>query len=284
MNNIKLRQQLEEWYNEDVGTGDISVRRLFSKEDQGELTLLAKQSGIFCGEDIVRLVFELSGEPVHIEQWIKDGQKISAGTKLATITGPVQTLLTTERLVLNIIQRMSGIATFTHAMKKRMGDAPVDLLDTRKTLPGFRMLDKYAVQSGGGKNHRFGLYDAVMLKDNHIAAAGSIQQAVDQVRQQLSPLIKIEVEIETKAQLEEAVAANVDVILFDNRSPEEIRAWLPLVPQHIRTEASGMIDETTIQAYAQTGVDAISMGALTHSVKAFDISAQVKNRHKGAKQ
>lgn len=284
MNNIKLRQQLEEWYNEDVGTGDVSVRRLFSKEDQGELTLLAKQSGIFCGEDIVRLGFELSGEPVHIEQLIKDGQKISAGTKLATITGPIQTLLTTERLVLNIIQRMSGIATFTHAMKKRMGDAPVDLLDTRKTLPGFRMLDKYAVQSGGGKNHRFGLYDAVMLKDNHIAAAGSIQQAVDQVRQQLSPLIKIEVEIETKAQLEEAVAANVDVILFDNRSPEEIRAWLPLVPQHIRTEASGMIDETTIQAYAQTGVDAISMGALTHSVKAFDISAEVKNIHKGAKQ
>ena len=183
-----------------------------------------------------------------------------------------------ERVILNLIQRMSAIATATNLAVRETAGTNAKICDTRKTMPGMRMLDKYAVRIGGAYNHRNGLYDAIMLKDNHIAFAGSITKAVQLAREKIGHTIKIEVEIETKAQLNEAIAAGADIIMFDNRSPEEIREWLPVVPPHIATEASGGISLHNLNTYAETGIQWISLGALTHSVKAFDISALVKRK------
>lgn len=182
---------------------------------------------------------------------------------------------------MNLIQRMSAIATATNLAVRETAGTGAKICDTRKTIPGLRMLDKYAVRVGGAFNHRSGLYDAIMLKDNHIAFAGSISKAVQAARSKVGHTVKIEVEIETKDQLEEAIASGADIIMFDNRTPEEIQAWLPAVPAHIATEASGGISLDNLHAYAESGIQWISLGALTHSVKAFDISAlvQMKGDH-----
>lgn len=206
----------------------------------------------------------------------QDGDAVAAGDVLAVIKGPLQKLLMGERVILNLIQRMSAIATATHQAVQKIKGTHAKICDTRKTIPGLRMLDKYAVRIGGAYNHRHGLYDAIMLKDNHIAFAGGITKAVQIARAKVGHTVKIEVEIETKAQLEEAITAGADIIMFDNRSPEEIRAWLPTVPPSIATEASGGITFENLQAYAQSGVQWISLGSLTHSVTAFDISALVQ--------
>ena len=195
---------------------------------------------------------------------------------LAIAKGPVRSLLTAERVVLNCIQRMSAIATKTAYLAALLADTSTRVCDTRKTAPGLRMLDKYAVRTGGGFNHRNGLYDAVMLKDNHLAYAGSIAKAVEILKSRLGHTVKIEVEIETLEQLKEAVGAGADIIMFDNCTPEQIMDWLPNVPPHIVTEASGMITEDTIASYGLTGVHYISVGALTHSVHAADISANIQ--------
>lgn len=181
-----------------------------------------------------------------------------------------------ERVILNLIQRMSAIATAAHLAVQEIAGTNTKICDTRKTIPGLRMLDKYAVRIGGAFNHRNGLFDAIMLKDNHIAFAGSMTNAIQAAREKVGHTVKIEVEIETKKQLDEAILAGADIIMFDNRSPEEIRAWLPAVPSSITTEASGGITLENIRAYAQTGIQWISLGSLTHSVKAFDISALVQ--------
>ncbi|PIC73149.1 carboxylating nicotinate-nucleotide diphosphorylase [Sporosarcina sp. P17b] len=276
MNTIKLRSMLEQFFIEDVGDGDLSANTLFPADVMGEMQIIAKTPGIFCGSDIMTTGFQLMNPSIKVTCLLQDGERMEEKQILARVRGPVRSLLTAERVVLNCIQRMSAIATKTADLTALLSGTNTRVCDTRKTAPGLRMLDKYAVRTGGGFNHRNGLYDAVMLKDNHLAYAGSITQAVQLLRSQLGHTVKIEVEIESLAQLQEAIEANVDIIMFDNRTPKEITDWLPLVPPHIVTEASGMITEETIASYGKTGIDYISVGALTHSVIAADISATIQ--------
>ncbi|KOP72783.1 nicotinate-nucleotide pyrophosphorylase [Lysinibacillus sp. FJAT-14745] len=278
MNIIKLEELLKQFFNEDIGDGDLSSEFIFSPEQQGSFSFYAKESGIFCGAFIIKHGFLLLDRSMDIILYKQDGEKVNAGDVLAVIQGPLQKLLMGERVILNLIQRMSAIATATNLAVRETAGTNAKICDTRKTMPGMRMLDKYAVRIGGAFNHRNGLYDAIMLKDNHIAFAGSITKAVQAAREKIGHTIKIEVEIETKAQLDEAIAAGADIIMFDNRSPEEIREWLPAVPRHIATEASGGISLHNLNTYAKTGIQWISLGALTHSVTAFDISALVQTK------
>jgi len=278
MNIIKLEELLKQFFNEDIGDGDLSSEFIFSPEQQGSFSFYAKESGIFCGAIIIQHGFLLLDRSMDINLYKQDGEKVNAGDVLAVIQGPLQKLLMGERVILNLIQRMSAIATATNLAVRETAGTNAKICDTRKTMPGMRMLDKYAVRIGGAYNHRNGLYDAIMLKDNHIAFAGSITKAVQAARKKIGHTIKIEVEIETKAQLDEAIAAGADIIMFDNRSPEEIREWLPAVPPHIATEASGGISLHNLNTYAETGIQWISLGALTHSVTAFDISALVQTK------
>ncbi|MGX9132857.1 carboxylating nicotinate-nucleotide diphosphorylase [Rummeliibacillus sp. JY-2-4R] len=276
MNQIKLQSMLREFFIEDIGDGDLTGERLFSKDTKGVFSLYAKEEGIFCGEDIIATGFALLSKEVTVSQVIHDGDVLHKGDIIAEIEGPMHTLLVGERVILNLLQRMSAIATAAHLAVYETIGTSTRICDTRKTTPGLRMLEKYAVRIGGAFNHRSGLYDCVMLKDNHIAFAGGISNAIKTVRAKIGHITKIEVEIETKEQLLEAIEAGADIIMFDNRTPEEIEAWLPLVPTHITTEASGGIQLENIKDYAKTGIEWISLGALTHSVKALDISALVQ--------
>lgn len=276
MNKIKLQTMLKQFFNEDIGDGDLSSELLFSSSDKGSFTFYAKETGIFCGAEIIHIGFSLLDPSLQISLLKKDGETIEAGDELAVIEGPLQSLLSGERVILNLVQRMSSIATNASKAMALIAGTNAKICDTRKTIPGLRMLDKYAVRTGGAYNHRSGLYDCIMLKDNHIAFAGSISKAVNTAKSKIGHTVKIEVEIETKDQLIEAIEAGADIIMFDNRSPEEIRNWLPLVPAHIITEASGGITFDNLRAYAESGVEYISLGALTHSVKALDISALVQ--------
>ena len=276
MNSIKLESMLKQFFNEDIGDGDLSSEYLFSPLDQGSFSFYAKQDGIFCGAEIIERGFRLLDSTLKITLDKQDGAFVKAGESLAVIEGSLQKLLTGERVILNLIQRMSAIATAAHEAVMLTAGTKAKICDTRKTIPGLRMLDKYAVRTGGAFNHRSGLYDCIMLKDNHIAFAGSITKAVETARKKIGHTTKIEVEIETQAQLQEAIAAGVDIIMFDNRTPEEIKSWLKQVPDHIATEASGGITLKNLRAYAESGIQWISLGALTHSVQAFDISALVQ--------
>ena len=276
MNKIKLQTMLKHFFNEDIGDGDLSSELLFSPGDNGSFTFYAKDSGIFCGAAIIQTGFHILDPSLKITLLKQDGDRIEIGDELALIEGALQSLLSGERVVLNLVQRMSGIATNAYKAVGMTRGTNAKICDTRKTMPGLRMLDKYAVRTGGAFNHRSGLYDCIMLKDNHIAFAGSISQAVQMAKSKIGHTVKVEVEIETKNQLREAINAGADMIMFDNRTPEEIRDWLPLVPSHIITEASGGITFNNLRSYAESGVDYISLGALTHSVKALDISALVE--------
>ena len=273
---------LKDFFIEDIGDGDLSGERLFPKSTIGIFSFYAKEEGIFCGEDIITTGFALLSSEVKCNLLKRDGDSLSKGDIIADIEGPMQTLLAGERVILNLLQRMSGIATAANQAVSQTIGSTTRICDTRKTTPGLRMLEKYAVRVGGAFNHRNGLYDCVMLKDNHIAFAGNITNPIKTVRSHIGHTIKIEIEIETKNQLIEAIEAGVDIIMFDNLTPEEIKAWLPLVPDHITTEVSGGIQYNQIKDYAATGVDLISLGSLTHSVKALDISALVQ--WKGAHQ
>ncbi len=275
MNKLKLRLQLEQFFLEDIGERDTTSELIFGDEEQGELVFIAKENGIFCGEEIIRTGFSLLDNNVVIDLEVRDGERFKKGQKLVTITGQVTTLLKGERVVLNLVQRMSGISTRTKEAVNILDSTFTRIVDTRKTTPGLRMLEKYAVRCGGGFNHRFGLYDGVMIKDNHIAFAGSISKAVEKVKSNLGHMVKIEVEIESREQLLEAIEAGADVIMFDNRTPDEIKEWITLVPNGIVTEASGGITLENLDKYKHTGVDVISLGFLTHTIQSIDISAKV---------
>jgi nicotinate-nucleotide pyrophosphorylase (carboxylating) len=275
MNKLKLRLQLEQFFLEDIGERDTTSELIFGDDEQGELVFIAKENGIFCGEEIIRTGFSLLDNDMVIDLEVRDGEGFKKGQKLVTITGQVTTLLKGERVVLNLVQRMSGIATRTKEAVNIVDSTSTRIVDTRKTTPGLRMLEKYAVRCGGGFNHRFGLYDGVMIKDNHISFAGSISKAVEKVKSNLGHMVKIEVEIESKEQLLEAIEAGADVIMFDNRTPDEIKEWITLVPEGIVTEASGGITLENLYKYKHTGVDVISLGFLTHTIRSIDISAKV---------
>ncbi|WP_144460656.1 carboxylating nicotinate-nucleotide diphosphorylase [Siminovitchia fortis] len=275
MNKLKLRLQLEQFFLEDIGDRDVTSQ-IFGDGQSGEVNFIAKESGVFCGEEIIRTGYSILDPELQYEIFVRDGEKIAAGQLLAKVRGPVASLLKGERVILNLVQRMSGIATKTRQAVEVLNSDHTKICDTRKTTPGLRMLEKYAVRCGGGENHRYGLYDGAMLKDNHIAFAGSIAEAVAAVREKAGHMVKIEVETETKEMVLEATSAKADVIMFDNRTPEEIREWIELVPEGILTEASGGITMDNLASYGDTGVDYISLGFLTHSVSALDISAKVK--------
>lgn len=276
MNQIKLRKMLEDFFLEDIGDQDLTSHTIFPAEQKGSGVFIAKESGVIAGLNIIQQAYHLLDPNLDITLHFTDGDKVQKGESIAEVYGSVRNILTGERVILNLLQRMSGIATLTQQSIQTLNDPAIQICDTRKTTPGLRMLEKYAVTVGGGKNHRNGLYDGVMIKDNHISYAGSITKAVEKAREALGHMVKIEVETENKEAVLEAVKAEADVIMFDNRSPEEVKAFALLVPDSIITEASGGIHPDNLAAYAGTGVHYISLGALTHSVKNLDISLLVK--------
>ncbi len=275
MNTLKLRSLMEQFFIEDIGEQDMTTDLIFPGHARGEIVFLAKEAGIFCGGEVVKTGFRLLNPQTEVQLFVDDGDPIEPGQRLAVVSGEISALLKGERVVLNLVQRMSGIATLTRKAVETLSSASTRICDTRKTTPGLRMLEKYAVRCGGGHNHRFGLYDGVLIKDNHIAFAGSIRRAVERVREQAGHMVKIEVETESKDQVIEAVEAGADVIMFDNRTPDEIKEFVRLVPGHIVTEASGGIHLGNLASYRDSGVHYISLGFLTHSYKALDISVKV---------
>lgn len=272
MNTLKAKKMIEQFLLEDIGEGDVSSIHIFPMKERSTGRVVAKANGVICGTDLIEVTYKLLHDDIKVTCHVADGDFVTQGQLIAEVEGPVQVLLSGERVMLNLLQRMSGIATLTANAVETLNDDHIKIVDTRKTMPGLRLFDKYAVTCGGGANHRFGLYDAVMLKDNHIAYAGSIKNAVEALRHKLGHMIKIEVETENEDQVREAVEAGADVIMFDNRTPDEIKQFVTLVPETIKTEASGGITLDNLASFQNCGVDVISLGCLTHSVKALDIS------------
>ncbi len=262
-------------FKEDIDQGDITSESVVSESAQAKAEWTAKDDGILAGLSVAKKVFSRLDENLEWNPKFSDGDSISKGDILVKFNGSCRSLLTGERIALNFVQRMSGIATKTNHIVKKLESQNTKILDTRKTAPGLRVLDKYAVAAGGGTNHRMGLFDMAMIKDNHIIAAGSIQKAVDKVRQN-NPGVKIEVETTTLSQVEEALEAGADIIMLDNMDIEMMKNAVERIGKQAQTEASGNITEKNITDVAGTGVNFISIGALTHSVKAFDISQSVQ--------
>jgi len=275
-----LMKKIEEWLEEDVGQGDLSVLSTVPKDERATGIIYAKDQGIVAGLEVARLVFETWDSSLAFKTTMEDGQAVEKGDVIAEVSGSAGSILTAERLALNLLQRLSGIATMTHqyVKKAQQGNPKVRIVDTRKTTPGMRMLEKYAVRMGGGHNHRFGLFDAVMIKDNHIKAAGGIGRAVQSAKQYIPHTVKVEVEVESIEQLKEALAAQADIIMLDNMGLDEMREAVQMANGQAILEASGGITLNTIEEIAATGVDVISSGALTHSVKALDISLDLNQR------
>ncbi len=279
INELVLDDFLRSALREDIDCGDVTTDSLISASQQSQCALYAKEEGVLAGMDAADRVFHLLDAGIIFQMKKTDGCTVLPGEKIAEIKGNTRAILSGERVALNILQRMSGIATKTHRMCELVRDYPVRITDTRKTLPGFRMLDKYSVTVGGGVNHRMNLSDLVMIKDNHIAAVGSIARAVSLAKDKAPFPVKIEVEVENLCQLEEAIQAEADIVMLDNMDTGEMKKAVAFADHRVLLEASGNVDEDRIAAIAQTGVDIISCGALTHSVRALDISLKF-NREK----
>ncbi|MDY7036508.1 MAG: carboxylating nicotinate-nucleotide diphosphorylase [Thermodesulfobacteriota bacterium] len=257
---------------EDLGSGDLTTDAIMDAELKGNATLLARERLLLAGLAVFRRVFKILSPEIEFKYYFDDGQMVPSDKEICIISGSISSILKAERTALNFLQRMSGIATLVRSYVDKVGMQDVRLLDTRKTAPGLRLLDKYAVRVGGGFNHRFGLYDGILIKDNHIMVAGSITRAVVLAREKAPHTVKVEVEVEDLAGVEEAVQAGADAILLDNMSPEIIRQAIKLVDGRVTTEASGNITLDNIAEVARTGVDLISVGAFTHSVRGVDMS------------
>lgn len=260
---------------EDLGYGDPTTDAVVPSGRSGEASLLAKEALILAGLPVFERVFQHISPAVHMEAYFKEGDRIPAGTRAALLTGPMGAILKGERTALNFLQRMSGIATITAQYAEKVRAYGAKILDTRKTAPGLRFLDKYAVRMGGGYNHRFGLCDGILIKDNHIVAAGSIQGAVGMAREKSPHTLRIQVEVETPDEAKEAVEAGAEAILADNMSPDRLRETVKIVRGRALVEASGGVTLATVEQIAQSGVNFISVGALTHSVRAVDFSLEV---------
>ena len=261
---------------EDVNYVDVASDYLIPEDQRNEAYFVAKADGVLCGLSVAMRVFSLLDDTFEAKLYKHDGDKIQTGDLIAEFSGKTVLLLKGERTALNLLQHMSGIATATAAAVELVKGTNAQITDTRKTLPGLRALQKYAVTCGGGKNHRFNLSDGAMLKDNHIDAGGGITNAVNALRGKLGHMVKIEVETRDLAEVREALAAGADIIMLDNMSNEMMREAVQIIDGRAKTEASGGITLETIAEVAKTGVDIISLGALTHSVKAFDISMKMK--------
>ena len=259
---------------EDVYSGDITTNSLIPEENLAVAEMTAKANGVVSGLEVAKMVFEKFDKNIKWEPLVDEGSLVKRGDKIVRVEGSYRTLLTAERIALNILQRMSGIATATSLYVAELSGTKTQLLDTRKTAPGMRILDKMAVKAGGGKNHRMGLYDMALIKDNHIKVAGGIAEAVSEVRAS-APDIKIEVEVTNIEETRQAIDAGADIIMLDNMSNEQMAAAVKLINKRADTEASGNMNLERIKEVAKTGVDYISVGALTHSVTALDISMNI---------
>lgn len=271
------------WLQEDVGSGDITTAATIPTGHRSKAVIHAKENGILAGLPIAQRVFEIVDASLQFRAMAEEGQLLQKGDIIAEVEGSTHSLLTGERLALNLLQRMSGIATGTSRYAAEIADLPVRLVDTRKTTPGHRMLEKYAVRIGGGANHRFGLYDAVMIKDNHIQAAGGIIPAVQSARAVIPHTMTIEVETETLEQVEQALAAGADIIMLDNMDHQLIRESVVHIRSrspHVKIEASGNVSLETIRNLAETGIDIISVGRLTYSFANLDISLDLGTKKK----
>lgn len=272
MEYIELNELIHRALQEDIGHGDLTTESLIPEGMQATGIFVAKSAGILAGINVSRAVYRYLEPGSTFETFKSDGDTLAAGDVIARVTGKAATLLTGERVALNFLQRLSGIASKTRRMADLIKYLPTELVDTRKTTPGLRVLEKHAVAVGGARNHRFGLYDGVMIKDNHIKAVGSITQAVSDARKKVPHTIKIEVEVENLEQLEEALQARADIILLDNMDIEQMKKAVEITAGRALLEASGGINEDTLVEVARTGVDFISSGALTHSAVSLDIS------------
>lgn len=262
-------------YTEDIGTGDITTNYLIPQGETKIARFVAKESGVVAGLPVPEMVFRKFDENLNWDVKFPDGSTVKKGDVIVEFSANYRALLSGERIALNFIQRMSGIATYAGLCMKEVEGTHTKILDTRKTLPAYRHLDKYAVRMGGASNHRFALYDMVMIKDNHIQIAGGIKPAVDAIRKQIPVSIKIEVETTTIEQVREALNADADIIMLDNMSLKEMEECVKLIDHRAKVEASGNMTIERIREVAQTGVDFISIGALTHSVKGLDISQRI---------
>lgn len=275
--NLQVDHLIREALQEDISSEDVTTNSVMKEAVQGEVELLCKQDGIVAGLDIFERVFWLLDEKTEVEFFCKDGDEVKNGQLMAKVTGDIRVLLSGERVALNYLQRMSGIATYTNSVVKLLDGTNTKLLDTRKTTPNMRIFEKYAVRVGGGFNHRYNLSDGVLLKDNHIGAAGSVTQAVKMAKEYAPFVRKIEVEVETLDMVKEAVEAGADIIMLDNMSVEEMKKAIQMIDGRAETECSGNVTKENISNITAVGVDYISSGALTHSAPILDIS--LKNLH-----
>lgn len=272
MNKLAIKERLQLFLMEDIGEGDLTSQTVIATGKRGKGNMVAKEAGVMAGGEIVRLGYQCVDDEVEVTIHVTDGEHFQAGDILVSVNGAYLSLLAGERVLLNIFQRMCGIATMARNAVLRLDDPTIRICDTRKTTPGLRIFEKYAVRCGGGFNHRSGLSDAVLLKENHLLAGGGITKTLQAVKEKVGHMVKVEVETTNEEEVLEAVEAGADVIMFDNATPEEIAAYVKLVPSMIKTEASGNISLETIASYRSCGVDYLSLGCLTHSVKAKDIS------------
>ena len=272
LDEVLLKPLVEAALTEDLGRrGDVTSQATIPADMQAQLQIKARQAGVICGMDLARLSFALVDAQIEFIAQVVDGETVAAGTVLAIVSGNARHLLTAERTALNFMTHLSGIATATRQIVNSVAEYPAQITCTRKTIPGLRTVQKYAVRCGGGRNHRLGLDDAILIKDNHIAIAGDINTAIKQAQDFAGHLIPIEVEVDTLEQLEQALEAGVSLVLLDNMSPETLSKAVTMCKGRAKTEASGGITPETVQAVAETGVDFIAMGYLTHSTTALDI-------------
>ena len=280
LENSDILADIGDYLAEDIGRGDITTQSTVPKGIQGVGRFLAKEDLVICGIQIAEAVFEqLDTEIPSIVTNFVDGDEIDAGTVFGTLDGFADILLTGERLALNLMQRMSGIATLSRQYAKVVEGTDVKIVDTRKTTPGLRMLEKYAVRIGGCSNHRFGLDDGVLIKDNHIALSGGVKEAITAAKEKAGHMHKIEIEVTNWGQLREAISAGADIVMLDNQTPEETKKLVEMargMNPNVLLEASGGMNLDTVKSYAETGVDLISVGRLTHSARAVDISFKIK--------
>ena len=281
MNEITMKLQADplilQALQEDITSEDITTNAVMPEAKKGQVQLICKQDGIVAGLDVFARVFELLDNTVQTERYCEDGDAITSGQLMSAVTGDIRVLLSGERVALNYLQRMSGIATYTNSIAGLLKGTKTKLLDTRKTTPNMRVFEKYAVKVGGGYNHRYNLSDGVLLKDNHIGAAGGVKEAIRMAKQYAPFVRKIEIEVENLEMVREAVDAGADIIMLDNMSPEEMKEAVKWIDGRAETECSGNVTRENVERLVNIGVDYISSGALTHSAPILDIS--LKNLH-----
>lgn len=278
LNEESVKNLIQRAFEEDLGSGDVTTNAIVSEDSRSDAVWVSKEDGIIAGLDLAHAIFQTLDPGISWQPDCVDGDEIKKGFEIVKLSGQSRALLSGERIALNFVQRLSGIATFTSQFVQAISEFPTRILDTRKTAPGFRLLDKYAVKTGGAKNHRMGLFDLAMIKDNHIVAAGGIQEAVMAIRDRNSK-IRIEVETTSLKEVEEALTAGADIIMLDNMSYDLMKQATRLINGKAETEASGNVSLSSVQQIAETGVDYISIGSLTHSVEAFDISQKFKSNY-----